>query len=631
MTIKEIAKLAGVSISTVSKIVNNKDQNINPKTRERVLAIVKEYHYTPYGMFKQNLNTKTFIIGVLLPDIHRKYTLLHGIQSTAQANGYSILVYEYKQDKDLELKHITSLCSLKVDGIIWQPLSEQSLQYAKYFEELDIAICYHHGPSSVFSHQLNYETLGYEITKTLLDYKHQKIGCYYQKDSFRSLPFIQGFKKCLFDCQIPYHDSMLIETLDNPYIFHSPEQPFTGFICSHYHLALQLAECLSQQKYQVPNDFSILSLREDDIYGDDFGKIPYFSIPFYQFGEYLCEHLLHILQKTEDCSSDFLPELHLKRKEFLDLPLLLKQKKIVVVGSINIDITLNVPSLPQSGETLITDRFSTTPGGKGMNQAAGATKLGGKVALIGKVGTDHEASIIYDYLLNHQITYDGVTRAFQEDTGKAFIHVQNDGDSTITILTGANNSLTADDILQQERSFRHTGYCLLQTEVPIPSIITASQLAQKYGAKTILKPAGLSEISSDLLKNIDIFVPNEKEASLLCKFGNTLEEKANYFLSLGTKVVIITLGKHGCYLKTPSLSKTYAPPNFSPVDCTGASDAFIATLAVYLQKGKSLDSAIQIASVAAGFCISRQGVIPALPDQNTLESHLKNFYPELLK
>lgn len=630
MTIKEIAKLAGVSISTVSKIVNNKDENINPKTRERVLAIVKEYHYTPYGIVKQNSNAKTFMIGVLLPDIYRKYTLLHGIQAMAQANGYCVLVYDCKKNEDLELKHITSLCSLKIDGVIWQPLSENSLQYAKYFEELDIAICYHHAPSTVFCHQLNYETFGYEATKTLLEYKHQKIGCYYQKDSFRSLPFIQGFKKCLFDHQIPYQDSMLIDTLDNSYIFNHLDHPFTGFICSHYHLALQLAENLSQQKYHIPNDFSILSLREDDIYGDDLGKIPYFSIPFFQFGQHLCEHLLHILQKTETAPTDFLPKLVLERKEFLDSPLLFKQKKLVVVGSINIDITLNVPSLPQSGETMITDRFSTTPGGKGMNQAAGAMKLGTEVALIGKVGTDHEASIIYDYLLNNHIVYDGVTRSFHEDTGKAFIQVQNDGDSTITILTGANKSLTPDDILQQERIFHHTGYCLLQTEVPVNAILLASQLARKYGAKTILKPAGLSEITSDLLKHIDIFVPNATEADLLCKRKNTLEEKANYFLSLGAKIVIITLGKHGCYLKTPSLSKKYAPPNFSPVDCTGASDAFIATLAVYLQRGKSLDTAIKIASVAAGFCISRQGVIPALPDQNTLESHLKNFYPELL-
>lgn len=631
MTIKEIAKLAGVSISTVSKIVNNKDENINPKTRERVLSIVKEYHYTPYGTVKKHSTAKTFMIGVLLPSIHRKYTLLHGIQATAQANGYCVLVYDCEHTKDLELKHITSLCSLKVDGVIWQPLSEHSLQYAKYFEELDIPICYHHGPSSVFSHQLNYETFGYETAKTLLDYKHQKIGCYYQKNSFRSIPFIQGFKKCLFDYQIPYQDSMLIETLDNPYIFNHSDQPFTGFVCSHYHLALQLSDFLSSRKYHIPNDFSIVSLREDDIYCDDFGKIPYFSIPFYEFGQYLCEHLLHILQKTETTPADFTPNLQLERKEFLDLPLLLKQKKLVVVGSINIDITLNVPSLPQSGETLITDRFSTTPGGKGMNQAAGATKLGADVSLIGKVGTDLEASMIYDYLVNHRIEYTGVTRAIHEDTGKAFIQVQNDGDSTITILTGANKLLTPSDLLQQERSFRHAGYCLLQTEVPIETILLASQLAHKYGAKTILKPAGLSEIPTDLLKNIDIFIPNGKEATLLCKDKDTLEEKADYFLSLGAKAVIITLGKEGCYLKTPFLSKKYAPPTFSPIDCTGASDAFIATLAVYLQKGKSLDIAIQIASVSAGFCIARQGVIPALPDQNTLESHLKNFYPELLQ
>lgn len=630
MTIKEIAELAGVSISTVSKIVNNKDKNINPDTRERVLKIVKEYHYTPYGTAKANSNSKTFIIGILLPSIERQSTFLNGIHSFAQKHGYSTIVYDSHYDKDLELKHITALCNHHIDGVIWHPVCEESLSYEKHFLNQNVEICYMNEPFSNAFYHIDYETLGYEATKTLLTYHHTNLGCFIYPDTVRSEQVLAGFKKCLYDNQIPFQDTMMLtpeQTVCHRFL---SATPFTGFVSSHYDLALAFVQSLQQMNYQIPTDFSIVTLREDDIYTSSFPKIPNIPIPFFDFGSFLCRCLLNKLHKKTEELSKFHSNPIIEHKEFLDVPPSSKQKKIVVVGSINMDITLNVPSLPQAGKTLITDRFSTMPGGKGTNQSAGVVKLGGNVALIGKVGNDQEASIIYDYLLDNHILTQGVSRDSHLNTGKAFIHVQADGDSTITILTGANQALSPKDIELNERIFEHSAYCLLQTEVPTDAIIRASQLAHRYHAKTILKPAGITSITSELLKDIDIFVPNEQEANLLCPLAGSLEEKADYFLSLGAKTVIITLGKQGCYLKTPSLSKKYPVSDFPPADCTGASDSFIATLAVYLQQGKSLDVAIQIATISAGFCISRQGVLPSLVDRNTLETYIHNFYPELL-
>ena len=110
MTIKEIANLAGVSISTVSKIVNNKDQNINPETRSRVLKIVKEYNYTPYGTVKNISHAKRFLLGVLLRTASQTNLMLNGIIQAAQEQGYSVLLLDSLNNKDTELKHITSLC-----------------------------------------------------------------------------------------------------------------------------------------------------------------------------------------------------------------------------------------------------------------------------------------------------------------------------------------------------------------------------------------------------------------------------------------------------------------------------------------------------------------------------------------
>ena len=141
MTIKEIASLAGVSISTVSKIVNNKDQNINPETRSRVLKIVKEYNYTPYGMVKNISSAKTFLLGVLLRTASQTNLMLNGILQAAQEQGYNVLLLDSLNSTDTELKHITSLCKNNVDGVIWEPVDENSSQYEHYFAEQNISVC----------------------------------------------------------------------------------------------------------------------------------------------------------------------------------------------------------------------------------------------------------------------------------------------------------------------------------------------------------------------------------------------------------------------------------------------------------------------------------------------------------
>ncbi len=128
----------------------------------------------------------------------------------------------------------------------------------------------------------------------------------------------------------------------------------------------------------------------------------------------------------------------------------------------------------------------------------------------------------------------------------------------------------------------------------------------------------------------DLFIPNEKEAEILCPDIPDIPGKADAFLARGAKAVIITLGGSGCYIKSPSFTGYLPAADFMPVDTTGAADAFISALAVYLSYGYTMEKAARIASCAAGFCVSRQGVIPALVDRNSLESYIRQSEPELL-
>ena len=129
---------------------------------------------------------------------------------------------------------------------------------------------------------------------------------------------------------------------------------------------------------------------------------------------------------------------------------------------------------------------------------------------------------------------------------------------------------------------------------------------------------------------ISIFVPNQKEASVLCPHENTIPAQADYFYQKGIPTVIITLGDKGCYLKDANGGRYFPAADFTPVDTTGGADAFISALASYLMDGYPMEQAIRIATIAAGFCISRQGAVSSLTDRNTLETYIAQNDPALL-
>lgn len=630
MTIKEIAQLAQVSISTVSKIVNNKDENINIETRNRVLKIVKEYNYVPYGSVKSTSDVKTFVLGILLKSVSKTNLFLNGIMSVAQAEGYGIMVYDSRDDMINELKNISALCKNKVDGIIWEPVCEESLEHRHYFETQNIEICLINAPEKFSSFLIDFQEIGYRATQMLLTYHHRKLGCLTKEGSRRSQLVLEGFRKCLFDHNIPFSENMKLpletEEWYNGILTHVP----TGIVSSHYASSMILMEQLRKLKFQLPYDLSLISLRDDVRDNIPSAGISSIKIPYYEFGHFVCERLIEKCEKKDIQSQTFDMNCDLENTLSLDTPFSSHSKRIVVVGSINIDVTLNVEELPQPGKTISTNKHSVIPGGKGANQAVGVAKLENEVTLIGRVGNDYDSTLVYNCMEEHHVDIQGIKRDIRDETGKAYIHVQSDGESMITILAGANQNLSPEDISCFDDLFEHSEYCLLQTEVPQSAVLESARRAHDHGVKNILKPAAIKHISSSLMQYIDIFVPNRKEAEILCPEETDIEGKAEAFLKMGAKTVIITLGHRGCYIRDSSFSGYLPAADFLPVDTTGAADAFISTLAVYLLNGYSLIKAAKIATYAAGFCVSRQGVIPALIDRNSLETYIARKEPELL-
>lgn len=634
MTITEIAKIAGVSTSTVSKIINNKDDSINPQTRKRVLQIVKDYNYTPYQTVKSISSSKKFLIGVLLRSTSQSGPMISGILQTAQEHGYSILLLDSKNHLETEKKNIAAFCSNNVDGIIWEPVSEESYSNMTFLERQNIPACFINGFESQPFFCIDFKQMGYFMAQKLIDYKHTKLACLLKEDDLRSKALCEGFQECLYHNQIPDAGKSRLYISEEDCCQYIINHHITGLVSSDYMSALTLYEQMNKLHYNMPLDYSLVSLKDELLGSLSYPRISGLEIPYYAFGQHVAQHLIQLSEKTGGNKKEsylFMPTIEWSHEDSLDFPASLRPRRFVVVGAINLDVTFHVEQLPQYGNTSIIRDLTSAVGGKGVNEAIGVSRLGHEAALIGKIGIDTDAEFIYDLLERENIITQGVYRDKFRPTGKAYIYTESSGESTISILTGANENLTQKDIEEQQYLFYHTDFCLISTEIPIETAIWAAKTAKKHGIQTIIKPAALKSLPAELLEYADIFVPNKGEAAVLCPEYGSVEEQAEFFLERGPGIVIITLGHDGCYLKTTERAKYFSPPNVTAIDTTGGADAFIAALAVYLGEGYPLEKAIRIATYAAGFCVSRQGTATALVDKNTLESYIVQKEAALLE
>ena len=619
--------MAGVSISTVSKIINHKDASISKETRERVLKLVKEFNYVPYSGVSAYTTLNPYIIGVLVRSAETNLSL-NGIISAAREANYTVLVAESAGQEEFELRGISAFCRHNVSGVLWEPLSSDSLKYADQLSSSGIPFLFFDSDSIEEALNIDYEQMGYDATMALIQSSHTELARLLSSGT-RTERFFRGYRRGLFDSGIPYQENMVFQEVNELLIHKITGHTITGIIPSHFKSDLGLYRDLNGVHYQIPQDLSLVSLRDDSRELTAFPERSTLTIPHFRFGRHICEQLVALMENPEHTLLPFKEQPELDHRATIGIPFTKRSQPIIVVGSINIDTYLKMDQLPSTGKSTITTSSAVYPGGKAVNQAIGATKLGARTLLIGAVGNDVDAELIYSSLRAQGIDTGAVRCSSDNVTGKAYIFVQRNGDSMISILAGANASLSPDDIQKNRRYFENCRFCLVQTEVPKSTVLAACRTARDCGVTTILKPSTCSVLEPEILQYVDILVPNLNEISLLRPEG-TIEEKAGYFLEQGVGTVIVTLGAEGCYVKNRDWEERIPAVKFKAVDNTGACDAFISALAVYLQRGRTLKQAVQIATYAAAFSITREGVSPSLIDHRSLEAYIYQECPYLL-
>jgi len=300
--------------------------------------------------------------------------------------------------------------------------------------------------------------------------------------------------------------------------------------------------------------------------------------------------------------------------------------RVAVVGSLNMDLVVRTSHIPHPGETVIGGDFLSLPGGKGANQVVAAARLGAAVTMIGRVGRDAFGDALLKNLeavgANHTFT----ARDPDLPTGVASIVVEDSGQNSIVVASGANAHLSPADVEAAEEAIASAHVLLLQLESPLETVTRAIELAAQHNVRVILNPAPAQPLPNNLLKMVNILTPNESETALLTGQPVTTVEEARKaaqaLLRKGVKTVILTLGARGALLANAEETKVFPPFSVTPIDTTAAGDAFMGGLAVALGEGLSLDEAVRWGNAAGALATTRMGAQPSLPDRGELEALL---------
>lgn len=303
--------------------------------------------------------------------------------------------------------------------------------------------------------------------------------------------------------------------------------------------------------------------------------------------------------------------------------------KILVVGTVNTDFIVKVDRQPLPGENVYGHGFQTTPGGKGLNQAAAASRLGADATLSARLGYDYYGDHLLSILGSTGIDTSSIERDTKLATGIAIISIDSSGENSIIIATGANGNYSVGSVEKIKKVVKASDIVLCQLELPLDPIAKLIDMAIDLDKPVILDagPPCISPRKSFF--KVDILTPNKIEAEALSGIAITDRDSAfkaaYHLLEKGPKAIILKLGSNGALLVTSSKEKYFLPHKVEAVDATAAGDAFSAALAVSVVEGRPIEDAIEFANAAGALAVTRLGALNSLPTRKEVEKFLQKI------
>ena len=291
------------------------------------------------------------------------------------------------------------------------------------------------------------------------------------------------------------------------------------------------------------------------------------------------------------------------------------KKGILVIGSLNMDLSIDLAKMPVTGETILGRGIAYKAGGKGANQACAAGKLGGRVRMLGCVGQDEFGQKLVKSLSESGVETDYIKESRDLPTGTAVIYVDDNGDNSIVVIPGANMACDIEYLKEQDEQFHWCDYVVLQMEIPYEAVWYSVKRAKELGKMVILNPAPApDEIPEEILSLVDYLTPNEAEIiALNGKSKDDIREGVEKLLSRGVSNVIATLGDRGALLVNRYGETFYPARKVVSVDTTAAGDCFNGAMVAALAEGQSEAEAILFANIASSIAVTRKGAQESLP------------------
>ena len=298
-------------------------------------------------------------------------------------------------------------------------------------------------------------------------------------------------------------------------------------------------------------------------------------------------------------------------------------KNICVIGSLNMDLVVNVDTMPKPGQTIIGSNFKEVPGGKGANQAVAMARLNGNVSMIGKVGEGGFGQTLINSLKNDKVdtTYIQTSKGA---TGVALITVDKNAQNSIVVSPGANFEVKEDDIDNNIEAIKNSDIVVLQLETPLETIKYALKRSKELGKYTILNPAPAVKLEDDIIANVDLLTPNETELEILSgveiETEEDIQKAAQVMIDKGVKELIVTLGSKGSLYINKEKSMFKKAYKVNAIDTTAAGDSYTGALAVAFANNKNVEEAMDFASKVGALSVQKEGAQSSLPTLNDVEN-----------
>lgn len=587
MTIREIAQLAGVSSATVSKVLNKKDQHISAETREKILKIAKECHYTPYGNILNTQNSRRFLVGVMLDARSGNDRVTSGIASALGRRGYSAIVASSTTAED-EYKNYMMLLSYQVDGILWNPVSAPSERQEKLLKESGIPYLTmdFRKEATAANVSFDYKEMGYELTQMLVKRRHRDIMCLLEIHGRRAELFFQGYRQCLFDNGIPFQENLLQKwTKEQPLSFDLTE--CTGVVCFDLQLARKISMLAQEQGLNVPIDLSVLAASKGEAKETE-EDISVLGYPIRQLSQFAVNSLVDKIEGTGTEPVRFQMKHEYNHLKSLHTRNDSNSRRIVTVGPVCVETALELQS-PTDYENPVAVSNTMRPGG-GVSQIREISRSGMDGYLLGRIGRDQDGWYLYRYMKENRFHVDGIVMEGEYKTAHTYL---------LNELGGACQTLAADsdelypsreELLKYRKLFRRGRFCLLYAQMGSQKLKDAVQFVLEQGVSSIVRcdsPKALADTAATVMDYLIIYQDKDID-NLLDHARSRIAEGVKAVVAVSTEGWF-AMDAEGGYAKASD-----------PVNRGRMLDTFTARLMARMVEGRGVIEAARFAAETCG-------------------------------